>query len=117
MPALSRRPWLRRLTVLLATVQVVTLTVAPIAEALDAHRTGSAAVESGHSAHCARIHQPATCVTCQLTASGARVPERARLPLFAVTSAPTEAGSPDVAKPRAPPGTTRSRAPPSRSVA
>jgi hypothetical protein len=117
MPALSRRPWLRRLTVLLATIQVAAVAAAPMAEALDEHATGTDTIESGHSAHCARVHQPATCVTCQLTASGARVPERAQVSLPAVSSVPIEADGPGAAPSRAPPGTPQSRAPPDRSVA
>lgn len=117
MPALSRRPWLRRLTVLLATIQVAAVAVAPIAEALDEHATGTASIESGHSAHCARVHQPATCVTCQLTASGARVPERAQVPLRAASSVPTEAGRLGALPSAVSPGTPQSRAPPDLSVA
>jgi hypothetical protein len=106
------RPLLRRCATVFATAQLLAYAVAPIVEAQVERAPGPVAVENGHSAHCVKVHQPATCLACQVTTSRARAEPQSHVPELSATDAPPPSARLRVATTRAPPARPRSRAPP-----
>jgi len=106
-----RRTLLRRLALALAAAQLAAFALAPVIEAATEHAPGPPSVESAHQ-HCARVHQPATCLACVLLAARARTPERVVLVMAESVSHIRESTTAKQAPSRAPPRALRTRAPP-----
>lgn len=105
-----RRILLRRLALALAAAQILGFALVPVIEATE-RAPGPASVESGHQ-HCARLHEPATCLACVLLAARARTPERVVFLMPETEVRIREAPSSTAAPTRAPPRALRTRAPP-----
>jgi hypothetical protein len=103
---------LKRLAFALATAQMLAYAAAPVIEAQTEHAPGPTHIERTHSSHCVRIHQPDTCLACQLVSLRARAGERTSVPVMTSQVAASDPAARTVTVPRAPPRTTRSRAPP-----
>src|SRR5262245_5691270 len=107
-----RGPTLKRLAMALATAQLLAYAAAPIIEAQTERAPGPVAIERSHTAQCVRVHQPESCLACQLVSARARAGERTRVPELATQQASLEPAARTASQPRAPPRSTRSRAPP-----
>ena len=103
---------LKRLALALATAQLVAYAAAPVIEARTEHPAGPIAIERTHTAHCVRVHQPDTCLACQLGSMRARAGERTSVPASPTRAVATDPATSTAAQPRAPPHTVHSRAPP-----
>ena len=96
----------------LATAQLLAYAAAPVVEALTERAPGPVSIEGTHSSHCVKIHEPATCLACQLVTLRGRAAERTRIPQLATQRVAMDAPGHRAAAPRAPPRTALSRAPP-----
>jgi hypothetical protein len=109
---MSHRPPFRRLALALAAAQIMAYAIAPTLESRTDRATGPVALERAHTHACVVLHAPDSCLACQLLSAHGQQARAACLPLAlrdAVSPAASEHAS---AAPRAPPRTTRSRAPP-----
>lgn len=106
------RPVFRRFALTLAAAQLLAYAAAPVVEAVTERAPGPVSVESGHDQTCVQLHQPATCMACQLLTLTAHRGQSAALPRTDAQRAVfiQLAAS---ATPRAPPTGPLSRAPPS----
>jgi hypothetical protein len=110
MPA-AKRTVVRRLALLLITVQLAGVTLAPALEALLERGSVPASIEAAHQ-HCTVVHQPATCPACALAAVRALPPERLHLALTVREAVAPDGTAPAGNTTRAPLDIVRSRAPP-----
>ena len=111
MPA-AKRPFVRRLALLLTTVQLAGVTLAPALESLFERGNVPASIEAAHQ-HCTTVHQPASCPACALAIVRARPAEQVHLAVAWRESPFPEVPAPTGWPSRAPPDVLRSRAPPS----
>jgi hypothetical protein len=84
----------------------------PLAEAWSERAPGPVQVEAVHSPGCARVHQPATCVSCQVAAARARTAARARIPDAATVRVAPESRTGFLPATLLSSGVSHSRAPP-----
>jgi hypothetical protein len=112
MPALRSRIAFRRLALSLAAAQLLAYAAAPALEAVGERSPGPVAIEAAHSKACAPIHQPATCLACQMLSMNAQCPAGTSLPSFGSERAASVDLVASAAAPRAPPLRFLSRAPP-----
>jgi hypothetical protein len=110
---MNNRPLFRRLALALAAAQIVVYAAVPVLEALTENAPGPVALERAHTSSCVVLHAPDSCLACQLLSTHGQAARGTCLPAQlsdAVTPATTSRSS---WTPRAPPRSTRSRAPPS----
>lgn len=107
------RPLVRRLAAALAAAQIAAYAAAPILESRVERAPGPVSVEQGHSSHCVKVHQAATCLACQLVVTRARAGEGGHVPELAAMQELPAVASEAARAPRAPPDRPQTRAPPS----
>lgn len=108
--ARPHRTFVRRFALALAVAQLTAFALVPVIEANE-RASGPPTIEAAHQ-HCARLHQPATCLACVLLAARARTPERVVLAMTETESRMRESAPAAMAPSRAPPRVLRTRAPP-----
>ncbi len=102
----------RRLALALATAQMAIYATLPFAEARLERAPGPAAVEAHHTTDCAPVHNPATCLFCQVALVRAEAGTRTSAPQADESRSALASAPHAVAMPRAPPHEPPSRAPP-----
>lgn len=108
----ARSKGLRRLALVLASLQSLAYAGAPVAEAHADRRSQAVDIESSHSKSCTPLHQPDKCIFCQLGSVRARHCERVALEVGAQERRAVSAVPRPAAPQRIEARPTRSRAPP-----
>ena len=109
---MSTRPLFRRLALALAAAQIVVYAAAPVLEALTERAPGPVALERAHTSACIVLHAPDSCLACQLLSTHGQVGRGTCPPVGSKELASPAASAQAAWTPRAPPRSTRGRAPP-----
>jgi hypothetical protein len=109
---MNRRPLFRRLVLALAAMQIAAYASAPVLEALSEHAPGPVALERAHTHSCIVLHVPDSCLACQTLSALGHSARGTCIPVALSDVVSPTASAQSGWTPRAPPRSTRSRAPP-----
>ncbi len=110
---MTNQPLFRRFALALAAAQIVAYAVVPVLEARSERAPGPVALERAHTSSCVVLHAPDSCLACQLLSAHGQAARGACLPAALVDLVSPAAAPQSGWTPRAPPRSSRSRAPPS----
>jgi hypothetical protein len=112
MALLRNRTGFRRFALAIAAAQVLAYAFAPVLEAVTERAAGPNVVEVAHTKTCTPVHQPSTCMACQLLNITASKSDGPQQPATREDHARPADDGVTIACPRAPPAANLSRAPP-----